>query len=294
MPALLARLARRARRHRPLGAAEAGDRRLAGRRLGAARQAGAGRVGGVEPAEVEEVWHGLAAALPDAVRLARGTAPRPERRRCPVFRPLMLAQPLEDADLDEARPDATTCAEWKWDGIRVQVAAGERREAALLARRRRRLGRLPRHRRGGDFEGVLDGELLVVRDGEVAPFNDLQQRLNRKAVTPKMLREYPASVRLYDMLRRGRGGSARPCPSPSGARGWRRSLRASGRAAHRPVAAGAVRGPGTSSSELREGAREHGIEGLMLKRADSALRRRPAEGPVVQVEARRAHRSTRC
>ena len=30
---------------------------------------------------------------------------------------------------------------------------------------------------------VLDGELLVVREGEAAPFNDLQQRLNRKTVT---------------------------------------------------------------------------------------------------------------
>ena len=32
-------------------------------------------------------------------------------------------------------------------------------------------------------DGVLDGELLVLRDGVVAPFNDLQQRLNRKTVT---------------------------------------------------------------------------------------------------------------
>jgi DNA ligase-1 len=47
---------------------------------------------------------------------------------------------------------------------------------------------------------VLDGELLVVRDGETAPFNDLQQRLNRKTVTPRMMKEYPAFVRLYDLL----------------------------------------------------------------------------------------------
>ena len=47
---------------------------------------------------------------------------------------------------------------------------------------------------------ALDGELLVIRDGEVAPFNDLQQRLNRKTPTPKMLADYPAFVRLYDVL----------------------------------------------------------------------------------------------
>jgi DNA ligase-1 len=50
------------------------------------------------------------------------------------------------------------------------------------------------------FHGVADGELLVIRDGEVAPFSDLQQRLNRKVVTPRMLRDYPAAVRLYDLL----------------------------------------------------------------------------------------------
>src|SRR3546814_13981215 len=50
------------------------------------------------------------------------------------------------------------------------------------------------------FEAVLDGELLVVAGGEVRPFNDLQQRLNRKTVTAAMLREFPAFVRLYDIL----------------------------------------------------------------------------------------------
>jgi DNA ligase 1 len=50
------------------------------------------------------------------------------------------------------------------------------------------------------FHAVLDGELLVMRDGQVAPFSDLQQRLNRKAVSTKMLQDFPAGVRLYDML----------------------------------------------------------------------------------------------
>ena len=44
-------------------------------------------------------------------------------------------------------------------------------------------------------DGVLDGELLVLREGVVAPFNDLQQRLNRKdrhgKVTAGFSRPYP-------------------------------------------------------------------------------------------------------
>ena len=39
-----------------------------------------------------------------------------------------------------------------------------------------------------------------MRDGRVQSFNVLQQRLNRKAVTPKLLLEFPAHLRAYDLL----------------------------------------------------------------------------------------------
>ncbi len=58
---------------------------------------------------------------------------------------------------------------------------------------------------------MVDGELLVMRGREVAPFNDLQQRLNRKAVTSTMLKSFPAHIRLYDMLVEGEE-DLRPLP----------------------------------------------------------------------------------
>ncbi len=58
-----------------------------------------------------------------------------------------------------------------------------------------------------DFEGAIDGELLVGHHGETgietATFSDLQQRLNRKTVSAKQLRDYPAFVRAYDLLQEG-------------------------------------------------------------------------------------------
>ena len=54
-----------------------------------------------------------------------------------------------------------------------------------------------------NFEGVIDGELLVLRDGRVQTFNVLQQRLNRKAVSPKLLKDYPIHLRAYDLLSEG-------------------------------------------------------------------------------------------
>jgi DNA ligase-1 len=53
------------------------------------------------------------------------------------------------------------------------------------------------------FHGVLDGELLVMRGGKVAPFADLQQRLNRKTVAAKALADFPAGIRAYDILAEG-------------------------------------------------------------------------------------------
>ena len=102
----------------------------------------------------------------------------------------MLAHPLETADIAALNPPDWR-AEWKWDGIRVQIGrhAGGRR---LFSRGADDIsGAFPEIVEAMDFHAVLDGELLVLREGEVAPFADLQQRLNRKIVTAKMMERFP-------------------------------------------------------------------------------------------------------
>jgi DNA ligase 1 len=149
--------------------------------------------------DVEEVWHGLAPPYEPLFAWLEGQAPKPDVSNAPVFRPLMLSHALEDKDWAALDLDEFS-AEWKWDGIRVQiVAAGG--EARLYSRTGDDIGQsFPDVIGGMHFNAVLDGELLVVRNGEVAPFNDLQQRLNRKGVTKKQLEQFPAHVRLYDAL----------------------------------------------------------------------------------------------
>jgi DNA ligase-1 len=152
--------------------------------------------------EIEEVWHGLAPPYEELFAWLEGRAPRPAVDTAAAFRPLMLAHPLDEAELKRLPPGRFR-AEWKWDGIRVQLAAapGSRR---LFSRSGDDIGAaFPDLLEAADFHAVLDGELLVARDGEVAPFNDLQQRLNRKKVTAKMLTRYPAHLRLYDILFEG-------------------------------------------------------------------------------------------
>src|SRR5262249_19803253 len=96
-------------------------------------------------------------------------------------------------------------AEWKWDGIRVQAVAARRSDGGAVRRLFSRTGEdisatFPDLVDSFQFEGALDGELLIMRDGRVQSFNVLQQRLNRKAVTPKLMAEFPAHLRAYDLL----------------------------------------------------------------------------------------------
>jgi DNA ligase-1 len=163
---------------------------------------------GLEVEAVEEVWHGLRPPFTQLFDWAEGRAEQPVASNLPVFRPFMLAHPLEKTrvSLDDY------AAEWKWDGIRVQLvhAGGDTR---LYSRTGDDISAsFPDIAEAFHTPGVLDGELLVrgsdqgvadVHGGAAASFNALQQRLGRKNVSQKMLSAYPAFVRLYDVLFEG-------------------------------------------------------------------------------------------
>jgi DNA ligase-1 len=96
-------------------------------------------------------------------------------------------------------------AEWKWDGIRVQAVTGLEENGTAVTRLYSRTGEdisksFPDLANALRRPGTIDGELLILREGRVQTFNVLQQRLNRKAVTPKLLLEFPAHLRAYDLL----------------------------------------------------------------------------------------------
>jgi DNA ligase-1 len=226
--------------------------------------------------DIEEVWHGLAPPYLPLFAWLDGKAPRPEIGELPNFTPLMLSQPLEEEELAALDP-AAYFAEWKWDGIRVQLVArrGERR---LYSRSGDEIGQaFPDILAAAPDDIALDGELLVIRDGEVAPFNDLQQRLNRKTPTPKMLADYPASVRLYDILRLG-DEDLRPLPLAE--RRYRLDAWYGNAPRDRLDLSPLVPfDTWDDLKELRDNARANGIEGLMLKRRDSPYLSGRPKGP---------------
>ena len=170
---------------------------------------------GGQPVEaIEELWHGLDVPYVSLFAWLEGRAEKPMSAALAPFRPVMLSQPLEAPDRARIVPE-DYAAEWKWDGIRVQATSegGTRR---LYSRTGDDIsGAFPDLVAAMEFEGSLDGELLVSapQDGAaktkpagattVGTFSDLQQRLNRKTVSAAMLKRYPVFLRAYDLLQDG-------------------------------------------------------------------------------------------
>ncbi|MBL0374527.1 cisplatin damage response ATP-dependent DNA ligase [Rhizobium sp. KVB221] len=156
--------------------------------------------GGKDVIEIEELWHGLKIPYMELFAWLEGRAEKPQNAAQALFRPVMLANPVQEGDLDLLLPSDFR-AEWKWDGIRVQVSSegGVRR---MYSRSGDEIsGTFPDILDAINFKAVIDGELLVgTPPDHVGTFSDLQQRLNRKSVSPKLMAQYPAFVRCYDLL----------------------------------------------------------------------------------------------
>jgi DNA ligase-1 len=223
---------------------------------------------GLDVDAVEEVWHGLSPPYAPLFAWAQGRGTRPTAQDVPVFRPFMLAHPLEEGSVDLH----DYAAEWKWDGIRVQLVhvAGQTR---LYSRAGDDITHsFPEVAAAFATPGVLDGELLVKGtaqggEGGAGSFNALQQRLGRKLVSARTLADYPAFVRLYDILYDG--------SEDLRALGWeaRRARLERFVAQLDPerfdVSAVIDAESFEALEEIRAGARDAAIEGVMLKRRDS-------------------------
>ncbi|MEM1284453.1 MAG: cisplatin damage response ATP-dependent DNA ligase [Pseudomonadota bacterium] len=245
-------------------------------------------LGDLAPDAIEEVWHGLKPPYEGLFAWAEGEGEQPENDDPAPFSPAMLAHPIEDSDF--AKLDADDfLAEWKWDGIRVQAATGTAKDGTAVRRLYSRTGdeisgAFPDLVEALPEDVTLDGELLILIDGRVQTFNTLQQRLNRKTVSAKLLASHPAHMRVYDLLRQD-GEDLRPLPFAE----RRERLEALVAAHDHPrldissmvrfadwdALAAARSDPGSHGA----GADADAVEGVMIKRADSAYVPGRPKGP---------------
>jgi DNA ligase-1 len=183
--------------------------------------------------------------------------------------PFFLAHPFNigaeqfDAVLG---PPANWLVEWKWDGIRAQLVkrAGQvwlwSRGEELVTDRFPELAAMGEALPDGT---VLDGEVVVWREDKVQPFAELQKRIGRKTLGPKLLRDIPVVLLAYDLLE-WQGRDLRAMPQAE-----RRVLMDElvTQLQHPQLIASPML-TGKSWQDLarqREAAREMGVEGMMLK-----------------------------
>jgi DNA ligase-1 len=157
--------------------------------------------------------------------------------------------------------------EWKYDGIRAQIVrrGGQvwiwSRGEELMTERFPEVVALAAPLPDGT---VLDGEILVWKDGRPAPFALLQQRIGRKLLTKKVLAEAPASFIAYDVLEWA-GADVRALPQMRRREILEAGVAVSGIA----VSPLEERASWQELALLREESRERGVEGFMLKHREA-------------------------
>ena len=186
--------------------------------------------------------------------------------------PFFLAYALEG--MPEALGDAADWqVEWKWDGIRAQLIrrAGQTflwsRGEEAIAERFPEIAEAAKLLPDGT---VLDGEVMPWRDGQPLPFAQLQRRIGRKVLGPKILADVPVVLVVYDLMEIA-GEDVRSQPLA-----WRRERVARLLAESRGVSSRLLLSPTVEPSGdwpavhgAWNGARESGAEGLMIKRLDA-------------------------
>lgn len=154
----------------------------------------------IDLSQIEELWHALEPPYESLFAWIEGKAEKPDVSGTIRYLPVMLSHPLdEEKDLSRITPGSHV-VEWKWDGIRVQLSSNGNQTQIFSRTGDDISGSFPDLRDACHFNAVVDGELLVMKDGEIGSFNDLQQRLNKKKPGSGLMAQRPAHFRMYDLL----------------------------------------------------------------------------------------------
>jgi DNA ligase-1 len=225
----------------------------------------------VSGATPEAVAHRLMGDWQPTAEFWRGLI-APETSDADVSRPypFCLAYPLEGS-VEELGDLGEWQVEWKYDGIRAQLIRRQHQTFVWSRGEDLVTDRFPELQALGALlpEGtVIDGEVLPWREGAPLPFAQMQRRIGRKALGPKILAEVPVVLVGFDLLERD-GVDVRERPLE-----WRRAeLERIAPPQSALVVSPIVTGASWEGlTKLREESRERKVEGFMLKRRSSPYR----------------------
>jgi DNA ligase-1 len=229
-------------------------------------------VAGVEPKAVAQriVGYTGIAAIPSAASFSALIASGPDGvADAGQPYPFFLAHQLNDAP-ETLGPVDQWMVEWKWDGIRGQLVkrAGAMwlwsRGEELVTERFPEFHALQARIPDGT---VIDGEIVVWKDGRVRPFAALQTRIGRKSLPAKILAEAPAAMLAYDLLEEN-GADLRMLPQHE-RRARLELLVPSIGDEHLQISPLVSLPTWDAYARLRAESRSRGVEGFMLKRRDA-------------------------
>jgi DNA ligase-1 len=184
--------------------------------------------------------------------------------------PFCLAYPLE-GNVEDLGDIGQWQVEWKWDGIRAQIIRRQSRTFVWSRGEELMADRFPELEALGALlpEGTaIDGEIMPWKDGAPLSFAQMQRRIGRKVLGPKILAEVPVVLVGFDLLEHG-GQDVREQPLE-----WRRAQLES----IAPPASALVLSPLVRAEswdvlhQLRHESRQRKVEGFMLKRLGSPYR----------------------
>jgi ATP-dependent DNA ligase len=237
-----------------------------------------GNLSGLDPAVIAHRLAGAWRPTPESYRALIS----PEGAGVEASRPypMFLAHALE-GDPSALGDIGDWQAEWKWDGIRGQLI--RRGGGAYLWSRGEDLinDTFPELVAAGAAlpDGtVIDGEILVWENDRAAPFNALQKRLGRKAPSRSLLERAPARFVAYDLLERD-GADVRGEPLAVRRAKLEALLAPLGESSSLRVSPLVAAPDWDALGRARAAARDRGVEGMMLKRRDTAYGVGRVRGP---------------
>lgn len=228
-------------------------------------------VSGLEPAVISHRLMGD--WQPNAAQYAQIIAKEADDADVSRPYPFFLAYPLEGV-LEDLGGIHEWQVEWKWDGIRSQLI--RRKWRTFLWSRGEELvtERFPELEALGALlpEGTaIDGEILPWKDGRPLPFAQLQRRIGRKVLGPKILADVPAVIVAYDLLE-WNSQDIREEPLEDRREklsALANSLASTGRIVLSPTVSANT---WPELTRVRTESRDRGVEGFMLKRLGSPYR----------------------
>jgi len=169
--------------------------------------------------DIERVWHGVQPPYTDLLAWLDNKSDMPDISNKLTFQPVMLAHPIDDNTLNNIKPELWQ-AEWKFDGIRAQLVSNHT-GTALFSRNGDDISHsfpdLIASIEANPIEGRFDGELVALESNstalqansevdynQIASFNRLQQRLNKKKPSKALIQSTPVGLIIYDALQIGK------------------------------------------------------------------------------------------